>query len=195
MRRNENHMRGFAIWQRRGRSAFNKQQAIPDKQVCSPSWLTPRRFSFLTWEETTWRHQSNTEATFCIHCLCRWWTSCKADLVKAGTDYTTFFLRLWRVTVSDSAMKVFSCVGPQIGNTEPDLWFFDVICGHAVCTWVHGSPGSWSSSVNHGSSSRSTVCEASNFLLWKEEIKIVDPCLCVTNKELRAVCPSHRTKR
>lgn len=148
-------------------------------------------FSYLRGNNLTRKHQSNTEATFCIHCLCWWWTSCKADLVKAGTDYTTFFYYVWRVTVSDSAMKVFSCVGRETGNTESDLC---VICGHAVCTWVHGSPGSWSSSVNHGSSSRSTVCEASNFLLWKEEIKIVDPCLCVTKRELRAVCPSQRTK-
>lgn len=151
-------------------------------------------FSYLRGNNLTRKHWSNTEATFCIRC-------CVGDehLVKPillrPVQTTQLFFSLWQVTMSDSAMKAFSCVGRQTGNTESDRWLHDIICGHAVCTRGSWVPKKLVKECQHGYSSRSTVCEASNFLLWKEEIKIVDPSLSVTKKGLWAVRHSHRTER
>lgn len=103
----------------------NSRQYLINRSAAPHGWL-PGHFLFLLERKqpdrkTPIQHWSNLLYSM----LCWWWTSCKADLVKAGTDNMTFFMSLMSHRVRQHYESLFLC-----WLTDWQHWIRSVIIWH-----------------------------------------------------------------
>lgn len=115
-------------------------------------------------------------------------SSHRSEIVRimAGTDARLFLCLSW-ITMSHYAMKVFSGLGWQTGNTTRVI---------PIITTLHAFIGCWGggSGLSILATAAEALCEMLQvFYLEKKIKKIIDPSQWVTKREIWSVCP-HRTR-